>query len=212
MEIANRSIFSFPSASLLSLTAGKAALSRCSGPPPHATSCLLAPTRHAALPRRPPFFALELPSLATPPRTAQRPPPRRRGGELAAEPQASNSRAQQHQEGPFTLSRMLSLQFPDPNPRTAPPSAQTPASLTSSSNPLLHPFSPSINPANRSASPSRTFPTTSRRPISTGATSPLSSLHCRPPARYSPPRPRYQAFTGAHGCGEPPTPLHPRRR
>ena len=63
--------------------------------------------------------ALELPSLATQPRTAQRPPPRRRSGGLAAEPQASNSRAQQHQGDSFMLSRTLSLQFPDPNPQNS---------------------------------------------------------------------------------------------
>ena len=136
-------------------------------PPPHASP--LDPWTH--FPR-----ALELPPFATPPRTISRPPPRRRRGEPAAPPQDVNSRAPQHLKKPeHSILCALSLAPRSGSPEHYRLRHYRPSSeLAADSHPP--PFPPAINPANRSASLSRSSLTSSRR---------LSST--RNPSRRAPP-------------------------
>jgi len=193
-KIANRSIFSFlQPAPLLLLTAGsQRRAARRSGPVP-ATSCFAAASRGA--PTNPwthlPARWSSLPSPRCPGR-APWPPPRRRGGELAAEPQAPNSRAPQHPEDPSILILALISQLP-------------------ASNTPEHNRSACAEPSTRSASLPRSSRATSHRPNPTGAPPPLIPLHRRTSSSADPLPPTVSSCTEyLYGCGSVTSPFPPR--
>ena len=147
-EIAKQSIFfHLRPTPLPSLTAGKAALSRRSGPPPRATSCLLASTRRTDAPHRPHSSRWRPPRFATPPRQAQTvttslPPWRAR----CSTPALDFSRAAALQI-PQKASPLVLLPFPhsQSSEHTA-TIRQTPASLTPPSSRLSAAPQPVLTP------------------------------------------------------------------
>jgi hypothetical protein len=145
-----------------------------------------------------------------------RPPPRRRGGELAAEPRPSFSRVHEHYKYPSKPSLSLFHFFPTPTHRNtfAAPSISAAAPARTRSHP-----SATARPKSNPPAPSACF-TGPPRPDFLRCSSPERRLRRSSPSptrllssrsRYSPPQPRFWASTGAHGPCEPPQPLHPCR-
>ena len=127
MEIANGSLFPFPCLSLSALSRR-----RCRAPParragtPPAKSNFVSASRGAPtsswthLPTR-----WSLRCLATPPRRAQRSPPRHRRGPCSAALRAPNSRVPQYLENPSTLFYALFHLLPAPEAQNTTASAIT---------------------------------------------------------------------------------------
>ena len=156
-EIANQSTFSFLQ------PASSVSCCRCCAAPPVAVEgqpgpllLALASTHRTEAPHRPLPSRWSLHRLATRPRDHRRSPPRRRGGELAAEPRPSISLAQPHYKYPRKLLPSFFCLFPTPraqNVAAAPP--RTPVSLTPPSNRASTAPPPALTPLASSSVTSR---------------------------------------------------------
>ena len=184
---------------------------------PRATSCLRwPPTPRAEAPHR--FYPsrcalLALPRSSRPPPAATSPPP---WMARCSPPEPYLSCTLALQEPPQIVPLVL-LPFPQPQtPERRRRSARTPASLTPPSTRLFvaHPLA--LTPPSAPPQPRATHP-----PLLLAQNSPKRYLRRSPPPPtrllssrrcYKPPRPQSRPSTCAQGSGEPPTPLHPRRR